>query len=65
MVGVAVTVAPVVALNVPAGLQLYVPAPLAVITKLLPWQMVVELGVTLKEVGLTTFTVAVFVVVQP
>jgi hypothetical protein len=45
VVGVAVTVAPVALLKLPAGLHVYVFAPLAVIVVLLPKQMVGEAAV--------------------
>ena len=63
VVGLAVTVAPVVDDKPVEGLQLYVEAPLAVSDVLLPLQIVVEVGemVTVGLAFTVTVTVAVFV----
>ena len=59
--GLAVTVAPVVALKPDAGLQLYVVAPLAVSTTLLPAHIVGLEGVTVSGGGWVKVTLAVAV----
>jgi hypothetical protein len=65
LVGEAVTVAPVVALKPVAGDQLYVVAPLAVNTVLLPEQMVADEGDTLTVGEELTVTVTVVVPIHP
>ena len=65
VVGLAVTVAPVVADNPVAGLQLYVEAPLAVIDVLLPLQIVAVVGETVTVGTGLTVTVTVAVPVHP
>ena len=63
--GLAVTVAPVVADNPVAGVQLYIDAPLAVSDMPLPLQMVAEAGVTLMVGNALTVIVTVVVFMHP
>ena len=65
IVGVAVTVAPVVALNAVAGLQVYVVAPLAVSPVEDPLQIDGAAGVTVTVGPAETVTTTVEVFVQP
>ena len=64
-VGVAVTVAPVVALKLPVGLHVYVLAPLAVIPVLLPAQIVGEVAVKVNVGNGAIVIVTVLLLVQP
>ena len=65
MVGLAVTLEPVDALKIPAGLQVYVLAPLAVILVLLPVHIVGDVAVKVK-VGIGDIViVTVLLLVHP